>query len=457
MKNIDSLFHKQTIKHIVKNIKSGELGLDEINSNCLNFYQKFESSINSFTCFSISETDRDCKGFSFGSSHRDENYLENIPFGVKDIFNTRDFPTQMGSELWAGFQPGNNARVVDTLLGQGALLVGKTTTAEFAVHSLGPTKNPHDLKRTPGTSSSGSAAAVSAGIVPFALATQTAGSIIRPSSYCGVWGFKPSYGLIPRTGVLKTTDTLDTIGFITSHALNLRLLLDLLRVRGPDYPYVYKHMDCGDISRVYSKKDFKVGYVHTHTWDAAQSYVKEAFNDFLNIVRESGFCSLEEVSLPPIAIQSHGVHQNIYVKSLGYYFEQEAKSQENISEIMKEMIRQGKEISVKAFHAALQQQIEIATEINKAFSQYDVIISLSTAQSAPLRHVEEFDDPSLIWTLSHLPSLNIPAFRCPLGLPFGIQVTSKKYNDYRIIDFVERLTKKGIISPHSLEINGDKS
>lgn len=456
MKNVDSLFHQYSITDIVNKMKSGELGREEINSNCLNFYQKFEGSINSFTCFSVDEVDRDNKGFTFGVGPHDECYLGHIPFGVKDIFNTRDFPTQMGSDLWAGFQPGNDARVVDSILRRGAFLVGKTATAEFAVHSLGPTKNPHDLSRTPGTSSSGSAAAVSAGIIPFALATQTAGSIIRPSSYCGVWGFKPSFGLIPRTGVLKTTDTLDTIGFITSHALNLRPLLDMLRVRGPDYPYVYKHMDDVDISRVNSDEDFKIGYVHTHTWDAAQFYVKEALNDFLNTVRESGFCSLEKVSLPPITIRSHDVHQKIYVKSLGYYFEQEAKNQAKISEIMKEMIQLGEAVSIKEFNAALQQQIEIATEIDRAFSQYDVIVSLSTAHSAPLRHAEEFDDPSLMWTLSHLPSLNIPAFRCPSGLPFGIQVTSKKYNDYRIIDFVERLTKKDIISPHSLEIIGDK-
>ena len=233
MKNIESLFHKHSIPDIVNKTKSGELSLEEINSNCLNYYQKFEESIKSFTCFSVSEVDRDYKGFRFGTTHRDENYLENIPFGVKDIFNTCDFPTQMGSDLWAGFQPGNDARVVDSVLKQGALLVGKTATAEFAVHSLGLTRNPHDLTRTPGTSSSGSAAAVSAGIIPFALATQTAGSIKRPSSYCGVWGFKPSFGLIPRTGVLKTTDTLDTIGFITSHALNLRPLLDVLRLTSP--------------------------------------------------------------------------------------------------------------------------------------------------------------------------------------------------------------------------------
>ena len=117
----------------------------------------------------------------------------------------------MGSVIWKNFFPGNNARVVDKLINEGCLSIGKTVTAEFAVHELNKTLNPYDVTKTPGTSSSGSAVVVSTGMVPFALGTQTAGSIIRPASFCGVWGMKPSYGLIPRTGVLKTSDTLDLV------------------------------------------------------------------------------------------------------------------------------------------------------------------------------------------------------------------------------------------------------
>ena len=128
----------------------------------------------------------------------------------------------MGSSIWSKHYAGNNARVIDNLICSGAHIIGKTVTAEFAVHSLNETLNPHDITKTPGTSSSGSAVAVQIGNVPFALGSQTAGSIIRPASFCGVWGFKPSFGLIPRTGVLKTTDTLDTVGILSSHGSNLR-------------------------------------------------------------------------------------------------------------------------------------------------------------------------------------------------------------------------------------------
>ena len=120
--------------------------------------------------------------------------LAGVPVGVKDVFNTLDLPTEMGSPLWRGFTPGNDARSVFGLRRRDAVIAGKTVTAEFAVHTPGPTTNPHDPTRMPGTSSSGSAAAVAAGMVPVALGTQTAGSIVRPASYCGVFGFKPSFG-----------------------------------------------------------------------------------------------------------------------------------------------------------------------------------------------------------------------------------------------------------------------
>ena len=153
--------------------------------------------------------------------------LFGIPIGVKDIFNTEDFPTEMGSHLWKNFEPGNDARIISKIRLNNGIVLGKTETAEFAVHALGKSKNPFDFSRSPGTSSSGSAIAVATGMAPITIGTQTAGSIIRPASYCGVYGFKPSYGLIPRTGMLKTTDTLDQIGFFARNPYDLKLFQKL--------------------------------------------------------------------------------------------------------------------------------------------------------------------------------------------------------------------------------------
>ena len=378
--------------------------------------------------------------------------LDGIPFGVKDIFNTSSFPTQMGSPIWRGFTPGNDARVVSSCILEGGLVAGKTVTAEFAVHALNETKNPHDIDRTPGTSSSGSAVAVSTGMVPYALASQTAGSIVRPASFCGVWGMKPSFGLIPRTGVLKTTDSLDTVGFITSHPKSLRSLLDVVRVNGPDYPYVYKNVDKDGPFPKPAGRPWRVGYVKTHTWDGAEDYVKrDVENMAIRIGSEQGF-DLEEITWPDTEGESHAVHQNIYSKSLAYYFKNEMKDQSKVTQIMKEMIEKGKSIDLENFRRALHRQEVLCVQISKLFEPYDFVLAIGTSSSAPLRGEEELADPSLIWTLTHLPVVAAPAFRCPEGLPYGVQFVSSRWKDYMLLQGVEELVDRGILMSGSESI-----
>lgn len=151
-------------------------------------------------------------------------------------------PTSMGTNILKNYQPGNDARVVSNLRLEGAVIMGKTQTSEFAVHNPTETKNPINIKYSPGTSSSGSAAAVAAGIVPVAIGSQTAGSICRPASYCGVYGFKPSFGVIPRTGILKTSDTLDTVGILARYVEDLEIIFDVIKVQGHNYPFVSKFL-----------------------------------------------------------------------------------------------------------------------------------------------------------------------------------------------------------------------
>lgn len=171
-----------------------------------------------------------------------KNFFFGIPFGVKDIFNTKYLKTQFGSELFKNYYPGNNARVVDIIENNQGIIFCKTTTAEFAVHFFPEKKtlNPFNPNHITGTSSSGSAVAVSTGALPFSLATQTAGSIIRPASFCGVLGFKPSFGALDRTGVLKTTDTLDTLGLFASDINGLKKIFKNLIQSSNQYPYSKK-------------------------------------------------------------------------------------------------------------------------------------------------------------------------------------------------------------------------
>ena len=445
-----SVFLEQSIPELIQNIERGILSFRDMADTTAQIINDKEADTFSWVSFDLDKLRLESEQAFLKYKARGHLLgLDGIPFGVKDIFNTRYFPTQMGSPLWKNFTPGNNARVVDSLLFAGGLVVGKTVTAEFAVHALNETLNPHDLSKTPGTSSSGSAAAVATGMVPFALASQTAGSIIRPASFCGVWGMKPSFGMIPRTGVLKTTDSLDTVGFVAAHAKSLGTLLDHTRVKGPDYPFVYKNVDRqGDRPKA-SNVPWRVGFVKTHTWDTATPYAQQAIEGLASrIGREEGF-EIEEIEWPGDLHAAHDIHSIIYNKSLAYYFQNEKKMDSQVTSIMKKMIEAGESINPAEFRLALKRQESHCERLDQLLSPYDIVLSLGTSSSAPLRGVEELPDPSLIWTLGHVPSIAAPVFRCPEGLPFGAQFVSRRWNDYLLIQGVEELVDRGILASGS--------
>jgi Asp-tRNA(Asn)/Glu-tRNA(Gln) amidotransferase A subunit family amidase len=371
--------------------------------------------------------------------------LEGIPIGVKDIFNTADLPTQMGSPLWKDFTPGNDARVVYYLRNAGAVIPGKTDTAEFAVHAIGNCLNPHDPSRTPGTSSSGSAVAVALGIVPAAIGTQTAGSIVRPASFCGVYGCKPSFGLLPRTGMLKTTDSLDTIGFFCSMYEDLERMFDVLRVRGWNYPLSHAALIDGDRQNAPSGRPWRVAFARTHTWGDAPGYARTSIENFVGDLGSSGGVEIIEAKLPHDMELSHSVHQTIYDKSLSYYFQEEFQSREQISPIMNEIIERGKRITVDEYHHALEMQESLAVAMDEIFGDCDILVSLSTAGEAPHRDEVEMPDPALMWTLTYLPVISAPVFTSPQGLPFGVQVAARRYNDLQLFRFADHLRSAGLI------------
>ena len=378
--------------------------------------------------------------------------LSGIPFGAKDIFNTKNFPTEMGSIIWKDFTPGNNARVLDSLINSGAVLMGKTVTAEFAVHELNQTTNPHDYSRTPGGSSSGSAAVIAAQMAPLSVGSQTGGSIIRPASYCGVWGYKPSFGLIPRTGALKTTDSLDTVGFLAAQGKSLRTLLDNTRVRGPNYPFVYKNIDLEDSNIRFKNKAWKVGFIKTNVWGDTKSYVKDEIERIITKLSNQNQFNLEEVKWPENFLDPHEIHEIIYTKSLGYYFIREKKQSDLISDSMLTIMEKSEKISTDKYVAALKSQERFTLELNELLSSYDFLITTSTSSSAPDRSNKESKDTSLIWTLSHIPAVSVPLFRCPDKLPFGLQLISKKWSDYKLLNAIEELIDLEIFPKGSSKI-----
>jgi Asp-tRNA(Asn)/Glu-tRNA(Gln) amidotransferase A subunit family amidase len=362
--------------------------------------------------------------------------LAGVPIGIKDVFNTKDFPTEMGSPLWKGFTPGNNARVVHDIIESDAIVFGKTVTAEFAVHYLSADKtvNPHNPKHIPGTSSSGSAAAVATKMVPVSLGTQTAGSIIRPASYCGVYGFKPTFGTIPRTGTLKTTDTLDTIGCFSNSVDDLKLVFDVARVKGKDYPFVNKNLDHVTPSL---SMPIKVGYIidGIKVFDKFPEYAIKALGDFISLLKQDKRFLVEKINAIPELNQVHDAHATIYDKTLSYYFniEFENKDKGLLSDIIIEALEKGKTISASAYIEAIGLQSKIRAIVEKVYSSYDIILALSTAGEAPLLHHHETADTCLIWTFLGMPTVNLPIFKGPLNLPFGLQAVGGRYTDYKLL------------------------
>jgi Asp-tRNA(Asn)/Glu-tRNA(Gln) amidotransferase A subunit family amidase len=444
-------FRHWTLRGIADGYRSGELTPLDVAQSCIANWRRWEPKVHAWECFDpdrlLSDATSLTQRLKTGSTPRP---LEGIPVAIKDIFNSADFPTQMGSPLWQGFTPGNDARAVFNLRRAGCIVPGKTVTAEFAVHSLGKTLNPYAAAVTPGTSSSGSAVAVATGMVPVGLGTQTAGSIVRPASFCGVWGCKPSFGLIPRTGMLKTTDSLDSVGYFVSHAEDLAPVLDALRVHGRNFPI--SHAALNDPARQSPpplNRPWRVAVVRPRIWEHVPDYAEMALQTWCDRLFSNSRYQMVGANIPQSLGRAHAVHATIYNRALAYYFKEEFKKAELISPVMNRLIAEGLTVSNSAYESALEDQVSIAREMDRFFRECDVLITLSTAGQAPAREQEEAPDSALMWTLTHLAVVSAPAFTSPSGLPFGLQLASRRYNDPLLFSFIEELVAAGLLPPNA--------
>lgn len=449
---MNKLFADNSIRQLVEKMRSGELVPAALLEASIQNINEADPEVMAWVVHARAELVEKARTKG-ANEHSFRGLLPHIPVAVKDIYNTEDFPTQMGSPLWKGFAPGNDARAVHNLKREGAVVVGKTVTAEFAVHALEKTLNPYDKTRTPGTSSSGSAVAIALGMVPFATGTQTAGSIVRPASFCGVYGMKPSFGFIPRTGMLKTTDSLDTLGFFTIYQEDLRRGFDAMRVHGLDYPI--SNAAISDTARQEKPegRPWRVGFARTHTWEHAPQYAKDAVEGFIESLKTTPGVEVNDAELPESMQRSHETHATIYNKALSYYFQTEYKYAEHVSPVMQELIAAGNEVTKDQYLQALAAQAQMIRDMDAYFGEFDILISLSTAGEAPLREVTELPDPALMWTLTHLPVVSVPKFTSPSGLPFGMQVVARKYNDYLLLNFLAYLESKKFIPTSACKLS----
>ena len=218
-----------------------------------------------------------------------------------------------------------------------------------------------------------------------------------------------------------------------------------MRVRGKDYPISDAAMT--DAARQSKAKgsSWRIGFVKTHTWDAAPQYAKDAIESFIKKLSLEKDISIVDAALPEGMERTHEVHQTIYDKSLAYYFKGEHKQSDFVSPVMNQIIVRGNAIPVDSFKEALATQTALIYEMDAYMNDFDVLISLSTAGEAPLREVTETPDPALMWTLMHLPVVSVPQFTSPDGLPFGMQIVARKYNDHLLFEFLDYMRAKTLI------------
>jgi Asp-tRNA(Asn)/Glu-tRNA(Gln) amidotransferase A subunit family amidase len=371
--------------------------------------------------------------------------LHGLPVGVKDIFDTADMPTECGTPVHRGRRPTTDATMVARLRAAGAVILGKTVTTELAVYTPGPTRNPHDLTRTPGGSSSGSAAAVAAGMAPLALATQTNGSVLRPAAFCGVVGYKPSLGLLPRTGILKQSTVLDQPGLMARDIEDVAFLAHALI--GPD---LTDEQSFGgalpDLIAAASAPVQKprLAYVRGPYWDRADLATRQALDAFVDTLG----ADVEAIALPSEFGEAAQIHGLIMHAGIAEAFRNEyAHGKALLSERLIGMIELGSRISAVSFIEALSARDRLRHRLAAIAAPFDALITPATVGVAPkLEHGSGDPIMATLWTLVGAPSLNLPLLSGEEGMPLGVQLVGGPLGDQRLIQaaaWLERASKEG--------------
>lgn len=358
--------------------------------------------------------------------------LHGVPVGIKDIIDTTDMPTEDGTPLHAGRTPADDAGVVAALRAAGAVILGKTVTTELATYSPGKTRNPHDPGRTPGGSSSGSAAAVAAGMVPLALGTQTNGSVIRPAAFCGVFGFKPTHGWIPRDGILKLAPSLDTVGVFARTLEDIAVALEALVGFDERDPATRPRGLLPFAATLAQEPPMppKLALVRTHMWDEAEPSLREAFGELQELLGPA--CEVFE--LPESTRQAWDWHRTIMESEMAAQLDAEwERGRDRLSAPLQAQLTRGRATSALAYQQALARIPQLNDAFDEVFARYDAILTPSAPGVAgPLATT---GDPSYCtpWSLTGMPACNLPLLSDAGGLPIGVQLVGRRDGDARLL------------------------
>ena len=425
-----------------RKIRDGEISSHELVSSCLERIDETEGEIGAWAFLDPELALAEAKAMDFiRASGRPTGPLHGVPVAVKDIFDTANMPTAWGTEVHKYRQPDRNSAVVDKLHEAGAVVLGKTVTTELAFAMAGPTRNPHNSKHTAGASSAGSAASVAAGHAPLSIGSQTNGSTIRPAAFCGVYGFKPSRGIISRRGCLETSRTLDQVGVMGRSLEDVALLADVLGGFDPADPGTYAR----------PKPKMLEGAKAQVPVEPSLAWFDLPYGDRLT---EATVAGLEEVmdalgqrverletprSFADVIRHQKVIHEYEFYQRLK---DDPAAEPDRIHETLKPVMERGQKTSDADYKLALAMVAGSEKYFSAFFMDYDAILAPSALGEAPL--IEDgAGDPicSTIWTFAGLPCLTLPLLTGETGLPSGVQLIGSIEEDDRLLRTAKWLEK----------------
>ena len=416
-------------------IREGELASEELVGACLARIEECEEQIGAWEHLDEEYALRQAREADLARGRGEAlGPFHGVPVGIKDIIDTAELPTENGSPLHAGRRPTEDAALVSLLKNAGAVIMGKTVTTEFAVYHPGKTKNPHDPNRTPGGSSSGSAAAVAARMVPAAVGSQTNGSVIRPASFCGVCGFKPTHGSISRYGMLPQSRPIDHVGLFARSVEDVAFLGDQLMVfdaRDPDM----RHRAAPRLLETAASEPPvtpRFAFVKTPVWDQADEDAQAAFEELAGSL---GGEVVEEVELPEPFGNAIEWHQIILESNLARNFETEyERGRDRLSDLLRKMMERGKKYLAVDYTRAVEKVPVLNGLLGETFERYDAILTPPAPGQAPLG-LGATGNPVFctIWTLCGTPAVTLPLLEGADGMPLGVQLVGPRGDDARLL------------------------
>jgi Asp-tRNA(Asn)/Glu-tRNA(Gln) amidotransferase A subunit family amidase len=423
-------------------IREGHISAAELVTACLDRVAEVEPDVQAWAFLDRDHAMKQAQALDLQRAQgKSLGPLHGVPVGIKDIFDTGDMPTEFGSPIWAGRTPRHDAAAVARLRAAGAVIMGKTVTTEYAYFHPGKTRNPHDPTRTPGGSSSGSAAAVAAHMVPGAIGSQTNGSVIRPASFCGIVGFKPTHGLIPRTGALILSRTLDQVGVFARSVEDAALLAEVM------VGFDQEDLDTRPVARppfasvAASEPPLppRFAFVRSPVWDHADADTREGFEELADALGEA----VSEVELGSSFESVIDLHRVVMEAEMAHNLHRDyEQSRDRLSAPLRALIERGRTHSAIAYMHAVVGATRLNEAIDFVFDEYDAILTPAAPGAAP-KGLESTGNPIFCttWTFLGTPAVTLPLLRSESGLPIGVQLVGRRGNDARLLRTANWLAK----------------